>query len=144
MKKETKYIIGIIIAVGVIVGGLALLDTNEAGKSTKYDGFAMCLAEKGAQFYGAFWCPHCQRQKALFENSDKIPYNECSKPDGNGQLDICTQKGVESYPTWFFADGSKLTGEIPLETLAEKTGCALPGGTQAATPEASSTVPTPL
>ena len=125
MTKETKYIIGIIIAVIVIVGGIALLEKTGPQKSTKYDNFAMCLAEKGAKFYGAFWCPHCQKQKAMFEGSDKLPYVECSTPDAKGQLEVCTAAGVNSYPTWIFADGSKLPGETPLETLAQKTGCLL-------------------
>lgn len=125
MKTETKYIIGIIIAVLVIVGGVALLEKT-ATKSVKYDTFAMCLAEKGVKFYGAFWCPHCQKQKEMFEWSEKLPYVECSTADGKGQVDVCKEAKIESYPTWIFADGSKLTGEIPLTTLAEKTGCTLP------------------
>ncbi len=125
MKTETKYIIGIIIAVLVIVGGVALLEKT-ATKSIKYDGLAMCLSEKGAKFYGAFWCPHCQKQKEMFEWSEKLPYVECSTADGKGQVDVCKEAKIESYPTWIFADGSKLTGEVPLATLVEKTGCTLP------------------
>jgi hypothetical protein len=125
MKKETKYIIGVVIAIAVIIGGISLLDTS-TNKSVKYDSFAMCLAEKGATFYGAFWCPHCQEQKKMFEHSDKLPYVECSTPDGKGQLQVCIDKGVKSYPTWIFADASVMTGEVPLANLAEKTGCELP------------------
>ncbi len=125
MKKETKYIIGIIIAVILIVGGIALLEKSST-KSTKYDSFAMCLAEKGAKFYGAFWCPHCQKQKEMFEWSDKLPYVECSTPDGKNQTQACKDAKIESYPTWIFADGSTLSGEVPLEKLAEKTSCTLP------------------
>lgn len=124
MTKETKYIIGIIIAVVLIVIGVTFLEKT-ATKSVKYDAFAMCLAEKGAKFYGAFWCPHCQKQKEMFEWSEKIPYVECSTPDAKGQLEVCTAAGVNSYPTWIFADGSKLSGETPLETLAQKTDCLL-------------------
>ncbi|HYC34343.1 MAG TPA: hypothetical protein VEC13_01275 [Candidatus Paceibacterota bacterium] len=126
MKKETKYIIGALIALVLIVVGISFLDKSSIGESDKYDSFAMCLSEKGAKFYGAFWCPHCQKQKAMFENSDKIPYVECSTPDTKGQLQVCTDKGVKSYPTWILADGSVLEGEIPLETLAQKTSCTLP------------------
>lgn len=126
MKKETKYLIGIIITIVVVIGALSFLDPNSSQTSTKYDGFAMCLQEKGAKFYGAFWCPHCQAQKKMFENSEKLPYVECSTPDGKDQTEVCKEAGVESYPTWFFADGEKMTGEIALETLAEKTGCELP------------------
>ncbi len=126
MKKETKYLVGIIIAVIFIIGFLALLDPNRKETSSKYDEFALCLADKGAKFYGAFWCPHCQAQKKAFEWSKNIPYVECSTPDTKGQLDICRDAGINSYPTWTFADGSTLSGEIPLEKLAEKTGCTLP------------------
>ncbi|MEK7219436.1 MAG: hypothetical protein AAB687_02045 [Patescibacteria group bacterium] len=93
----------------------------------KYDTFATCLKDKGAVFYGAFWCPHCQSQKKLFGSSVKLlPYVECSTADGARQLQICKDKNVTGYPTWEFADGSVLNGEIPLAQLAEKTSCVLP------------------
>lgn len=109
------------------MGILAFLDKKTGSESSaKYDEFSMCLADKGAKFYGAFWCPHCQAQKKMFENSDKLPYIECSTPDGKDQTNACKEAGVESYPTWIFGDGERMTGEIALETLAEKTGCELP------------------
>ena len=92
-----------------------------------YDEFATCLKDKGATFYGAFWCPHCQATKKLFGNSQKLlPYVECSTPDTKGQVQVCIDKGINTYPTWEFADGSRLTGELSLEQLAEKTSCVLP------------------
>ena len=93
----------------------------------KYDGLAQCLKDKGATFYGAFWCPHCQAQKEMFGNSaKKLPYVECSNPDGKSQTQICIDKGIQSYPTWEFTDGSRLSGEQQPSVLAEKTGCTLP------------------
>jgi thiol-disulfide isomerase/thioredoxin len=93
----------------------------------KYDVFTQCLKDKGATFYGAYWCPHCKSQKALFGSSVKfLPYVECSTPDGANQTQICIEKKVVSYPTWEFLDGTRLTGEIPLLQLAEKTSCELP------------------
>lgn len=97
----------------------------------KYDTFAQCIKASGATFYGAFWCPHCQNQKAMFGDAVKfLPYVECSTPDGAAQLQICKDASVTSYPTWVFKDGSRLTGEVPLATLAQKTGCPLPTSTQ--------------
>lgn len=93
---------------------------------------AQCLADKGAVFYGAFWCPHCKAQEALFADAaPALPYVECSTPDGNNQTEICKEKKITGYPTWKFADGSELTGEQSFQTLAEKTACtaALPGAT---------------
>lgn len=93
----------------------------------KYDGLAQCLKDKGAIFYGAFWCPHCKQQKEFFGNSAKLlPYVECSQPDGKTQTQICIDKQITQYPTWIFADGSKLTGEQQPQVLAEKAGCAMP------------------
>jgi hypothetical protein len=41
-------------------------------------------------------------------------------------MQICKDKKIESYPTWEFADGSRLNGEITLQQLADKTSCLLP------------------
>lgn len=121
-----KYIIGAVVALVVIIGILKLASLKDSGPG-QLDTFAMCLKEKKAIFYGAFWCPHCSAQKKLFGNSAKLlPYKECSTPDGKNQIEECTASGIETYPTWIFEDGSKMTGEIPLKTLAEKTGCELP------------------
>lgn len=57
---------------------------------------------------------------------DKLPYVECSTPDGNAQTQVCIDEKVTGYPTWEFKDGSRLNGTQDLETLAEKTGCELP------------------
>lgn len=92
-------------------------------------GFTQCLADSGAKFYGAFWCPHCQAQKKMFGSSEKyLPYIECSTADGQQQLQICKDAGITGYPTWEFADGSRMSGEVALSVLSEKTGCVLPGG----------------
>ena len=119
--------VGVLI-IAIIV--LAIFRTNQppAGPG-ELDSFAMCLEEKGTIFYGAFWCPRCNEQKNLFGSSeDLLPYVECSTPDGRGQLADCREKGIEGYPTWEFADASRLSGVISLEALAEKTGCVLPSG----------------
>lgn len=94
----------------------------------KYVTFAQCLTDKGATMYGAYWCPHCQNQKKLFgkKGFEKVQYVECAEggPDANPTL--CAQKKVESYPTWIFADSSRVTGEQQLDELALRTSCVLP------------------
>ena len=90
------------------------------------DAFAKCIAQSGAKFYGAFWCPHCKDQKAEFGSSVQyLPYVECSTPDGQSQTQICKDKNIQGYPTWIFADGSSVSGEQTLQALAQKTGCTL-------------------
>jgi hypothetical protein len=121
--KKIVWPLILLVAVGLIVWA-AIVVPNQPDK---LDSFASCLKDKGATFYGAFWCPHCQAQKAAFGRSERLlPYVECSTPDGQGSTQICTDKKIQSYPTWEFKDGSRLTGEIPLADLASKTGCALP------------------
>lgn len=120
-----------LLIVGILVlGTVATVFFNSATLPAgpgKYDAFAQCLKDKGALFYGAFWCPHCQTQKKMFGSSVKfLPYVECSTADGSAQLRECAEKKIEGYPTWVFKDGSRLTGEIPLKQLAEKTSCQLP------------------
>ncbi|MBI4272517.1 hypothetical protein HY621_01545 [Candidatus Uhrbacteria bacterium] len=125
MKKNTTKIIlfslgGIVIAAGIYAFALS------ESKPSPLDDFARCLKDKGATFYGAFWCPHCQNQKKMFGKSAKLlPYVECSTADGKGQLPACTEKKIDGYPTWEFADSSRESGEVSLEKLAEKTGCTL-------------------
>jgi hypothetical protein len=118
-------VIGLIVIVGIIWGLVALSNTP-----SRLDSFATCLKKKGTIFYGAFWCQHCQNQKRIFGRSQKLlPYIECSTPDGKGQLSSCAEKGVKGYPTWQFANGEKIEGEMTLQALAEKTGCLLPENT---------------
>ena len=123
--KTGPIIIGLLtIMVFGAIAGFSYYNSTAPGK---LDGFTQCLSERGAMFYGAFWCQHCQNQKALFGRSAKLlPYVECSTPDAKGQLPICIQKEIKGYPTWIFADGSREDGEVPLVKLAEKTQCELP------------------
>jgi hypothetical protein len=126
--KTTYVYIGLVTL--VIIGLIVVRNSTDggatSGKATPYDSFAQCLTDAGAKFYGAYWCPHCQSQKELFKNSSKLPYIECSTPNGQGQLPICTEAGITGYPTWKFADGSQLDGERTLKELGEKTNCVVP------------------
>jgi thiol-disulfide isomerase/thioredoxin len=124
-------VIGLLI-LGTIAAVLVQSNSTPPGPG-KYDVFAQCLKDKGAVFYGAFWCPHCQAQKKLFGSSAKfLPYVECSTADGAGQLQVCKDKNIQSYPTWILADGTLVPDDSPdgagvkLETLADKTSCVLP------------------
>ena len=123
--KITSIIIGIVV-VGILGWGVWYsVQTNNA--PGKLDSFAQCLTEKGMKFYGAFWCPHCQKMKALFGKSAKyLNYIECSTPNGQSQTQICIDNKIEGYPTWEFTDGSRLSGEVELSQLTDKTGCELP------------------
>ncbi|MFA6586073.1 MAG: hypothetical protein WCS86_02840 [Candidatus Paceibacterota bacterium] len=127
MNNKNIFISVIIILVLGTIGAVLLRSSSGPSVPGKYDTFAQCLKDKGAVFYGAFWCTHCQAEKKLFGTSEKLlPYVECSTPDGQGQTQICKDKKIEGYPTWEFSDESRLNGEVPLDQLATKTSCVLP------------------
>ncbi len=124
-KNIFLSIIGLLIF-GTIATVLIRSNNIPAGPG-KYDTFTQCLKDKGAVFYGTFWCKYCQTQKKLFDSSVKLlPYVECSTLDGQNQTKECSDKKITGYPTWEFSDGSRSNGVISLEQLAEKTSCVLP------------------
>ena len=126
MTKKTKNTVLWILGTLVIIAAIVMLLVSAAKKPGKYDGLAQCLTDSGTKFYGAFWCPHCQAQKAMFGKSAKLlPYVECSQPDGKGQLQVCIDEKIEGYPTWQFADGTRAGGEQTFAQLAEKTNCEI-------------------
>lgn len=124
-----KTTAGIIIVLVLVLLGVSYgMKQYQASKPGQYDGLATCLKEQGVTFFGAFWCPHCKEQKEAFGNSAKLlPYVECSNPDGQTQTQACKDAGIEGYPTWEFADGSRLNGVITPDVLADKARCSLDG-----------------
>lgn len=107
---------------------LSLVALSACERDTTYDELAACIADSGAVFYGAYWCPNCQYQEELFgDSADLLPYVECDAKGKDAQPELCAEKGIKSYPTWIFADGTVLTGWKELETLSDLTKCPLPG-----------------
>ncbi|MEO5645889.1 MAG: thioredoxin domain-containing protein [Candidatus Paceibacterota bacterium] len=124
MKKKNTWI-WIVVTLGIIIALVAFL-VVQAKKPGKYDTFAQCITDSGAKFYGAWWCPHCQAQKALFgKSAKKLPYIECQTKDSK-QTKQCDDLGIAGYPTWIFADGTKETGERTFAQLGAKTNCPVP------------------
>ncbi len=77
------------------------------------------LASSGVQFYGAYWCPHCRDQKAMFGEAARwLPYIECDPRGAGGQPLRCEAQGIRAYPTWIFPSGQRIEGVLSLEDLA--------------------------
>jgi hypothetical protein len=97
-------------------------------RSSRYDALAKCTARMGARMYGAYWCPHCKEQEEAFGSAFRyVNYVECGvKGNVRLQSDACKQAEIKHYPTWEFADGSRVEGKQSFEFLSEKTGCNLP------------------
>lgn len=86
-------------------------------------GLAEHLSESGAQFYGAYWCPHCQEQKEMFAASaGRLPYVECT-PDGRNKprAEACIDQQITSYPTWIIR-GQRYPRVMTPDVLARHSG----------------------
>ncbi len=130
MKITTTHIlIGVALIGIVLLVGSSYLKKEPAVEEVAtgtYTALAQCIKESGALFYGAFWCPHCQDQKAMFGDAvSELPYIECSTPDKKSQTQACIDAEITGYPTWKFADGTEESGTVSLQKLAEKTACSI-------------------
>jgi len=88
---------------------------------------AKCIADSGAVFYGAYWCPVCRQQRESFgEHASALPYVECydaGQRKGQGMRQICVDEDIRGFPTWIFSDGSVTTGAQSPLALAAATDC---------------------
>lgn len=110
----------------VLVCGMLVVSgcTGSSADTTKNTLLAECLTTQWATMYGTNRCSHCQKQKELFgyEAFTKINFVDCDK-----NKNTCGLAGVQGYPTWVFADGSKLEGTQTLDALAAQAGCSSDG-----------------
>lgn len=117
-----------LVIAALLVGGLHLhysgvFDAAAGPEDPQLQALAIHLADKGVKFYGAYWCPRCQQQKAVFEASAKrLPYVECSSGGrGSALTKACAAENVKSYPTWIIGE-RRLTGIQTPRSLAAATG----------------------
>lgn len=123
---QIKTTLVFIIVITLVIGVIVFISTKVSAPKYDTQALAQCLVEKQVTFYGAWWCSHCKATKDLFGAAAKsLPYVECSADNPQEQLQVCIDKKIESYPTWEFSDGSRLTGERSLEELAFKANCPL-------------------
>lgn len=113
----------------VTQSAVAEINKTMAGKAavmiaqtTPEQSLANYLTQIGARMYGAYWCPYCMRQIALFgEAFDTINYVECDARGENAQPQLCIDAGIEGFPTWDI-NGELYPGLRSLEELAELSG----------------------
>jgi hypothetical protein len=92
--------------------------TQQAISLAKY------LQSSGAVMYGAFWCPHCRRQRELFgrEAFGYLNYVECDSRGYKSRYATCALDGVDGYPSWKFGNGMVRGGEMELYDIANVSG----------------------
>ena len=112
-------------ALMVIVLGVLMVDHSGLLKprpDARLQALARHLADSGAKFYGASWCPNCQQQKDLFgAAAEDLPYVECS-PNGRqgGFAFACIEANIEGFPTWEIR-GRRYVEVLPPEELAQRS-----------------------
>lgn len=112
---------------GLAVVGLLGYVVTRPSVPSAYDDFAQCLSDKGIKMYGAWWCPHCTAQKKLFGTAfKKVNYIECSPAGSKTMSEQCKTDGIQGYPTWVFADNTRVSGEQSFADLSLKSGCPVP------------------
>lgn len=112
-------LIGLIVTGAIVAGFIYAAQSKQPARDLTL--LAQCLAEKNITMYGAYWCPHCQREKAAFGDAWKlVPYVECTQ-----ETQKCLDANVKGYPTWIFPNGKRLEGEQGPDKLAQESGCDL-------------------
>ena len=117
--------------VTVLVFGLYHSGLFEGEEDPYLHELAVHLRESGAKFYGAQWCPTCERQRDLFQASkSELPYVECSPAGRHGRTAVeCLQQAISNYPTWII-NGQRSTGFLTPTELASRSGFEAPATTQ--------------
>jgi len=83
---------------------------------------ATCLAGKKFVMYGRDGCSACALEKEYFGTAfSSVPYYDCEASAENRS--VCDSKNIRAYPTWEDATGKQYKGAIPLQILAELSGC---------------------
>ena len=92
------------------------------GSTATQLGLSRHLNTVGARFYGAWWCPACTKQKALFgkEAAAELPYIECDKQPGDRER--CMAADIKSFPTWDLKGKPRLVGVQSLDELGSWSG----------------------
>ena len=126
--KWTKSLKEAIVIGLIVVGGLHLhysgwLDAAAGPEDPQLQALAIHLNEIGAKFYGAYWCPSCQEQKAkFFASAKRLPYVECSSGGRGSALTVpCAKAHIQTYPTWIIGE-RRITGIQTPQELARASG----------------------
>ena len=130
LKRSKLWGVAIALSLAVLLGGCDDLTAANPLTPPETSAFEQSLAQHlqqtGAKMYGAYWCPHCADQKALFGPAvAAVPYVECDPQGEKSQPDLCQAKQIEGYPTWEIA-GRFYPGTRSLLELAALSNYKVP------------------
>lgn len=110
--------VGFVVAAVALTGCSAVVDAVTHSETVYAHEIAAHLRAQGATMYGAYWCPHCADQKALFDSAaTNLPYVECDPAGENAKPQLCAAKNLQGYPTWEI-NGELYPGVRSLDELA--------------------------
>ena len=113
-------------ATEVADAGLQAAGVGEGEAATDLVQFAKALDEAGVKYYGAAWCPACTQQKQLFEDGGQfLPFVEVTNPDRTLNAEGVANS-IASFPTWIFADGTRVEQVMTLAELSSASGVVIP------------------
>jgi len=113
-------------ATEVADAGLQAAGIGEGEAADDLVQFAKDLDTAGVKYYGAAWCPSCTQQKQLFEDGGHfLPFVEVTNPDRTLNS-VGVANSITSFPTWTFADGSRVEQVMTLSELSTASGVAIP------------------
>lgn len=93
--------------------------------------FARALRAAGAKLYGAGWSAETTAQKALFQDGGQfLDFVEVTNPDRSPNSVATNNNITPPYPTWIFADESRLVGVQTLQAIADHAGIDIPLSSQ--------------
>ena len=136
LSKPLRFLALVMVGVSLSVMAACTLPSSDIGKvppsiETTSGPAEVTLAEHltsiGAKKYGAWWCPHCHAQQALFgeEAFEKITYVECDPEGQDSKTAVCQAAGVQGFPTWEI-NGELYSGIRQLPELASLSGYSGP------------------
>ena len=127
MSEELGYFPATDVSLNATVMVPASVRRTSTDQATSLAGY---LRSSGAVLYGAFWCPHCRRQRELFgrEAFGILAYVECDPRGMHSEFAACAIEGVDGYPTWKFGNGEVRGGEMELVEIAKASGYLKKGG----------------
>lgn len=116
-------VVAVLIVAALHLHYSGVFDASAGPEDPQLQALAIHLEKTGVKFYGAYWCPRCQEQKAVFASSAKrLPYVECSSGGrGSALTPPCVKNEIKSYPTWIIGE-KRLTGLIKPRELANASG----------------------
>jgi glutaredoxin len=120
---KEALVIAVLLVAGLHLHYSGVFDAAAGPEDQQLKALAIHLTDKDVKFYGAYWCPRCQEQKALFEASaERLLYVECSSGGrGSALTKACATAKVRTYPTWIIGE-RRYTGLQTPQSLAAATG----------------------